>query len=222
MKAMILAAGKGERMRPLTDRIPKPLLPLCGKALIDYHLEKLALAGFSEVIINHHWLGETLIAHVGDGARYGLQVLWSPEADLLDTGGGVANALPLLGDGSFALINGDVWSDYDYAGLRPLPAGATAGLRLVANPAHNPAGDFGIDDSGRLLREAPVRGTFSGISVLHSDLFAGEQRRRFPLREPILAAIEAGTARGEWIDSAWCDVGTPDRLAALESGLGAG
>ncbi len=219
MRAMILAAGRGERMRPLTDDTPKPLLSLCGKALIDYHLEKLAAAGFRDVVINTHWHGEQLVAHVGDGSRFGLRVQWSAETDLLDTGGGIANALPLLGDGSFALVNGDVWSDYDYSALAPLPPGVLVSLRLVANPAHNPDGDFGLDERGGLHRRGHRRGTYAGIGVMHRALFDNERRRRFPLRDVLHRAIEAGKAGGEWFGGQWCDVGTPERLAQLQSEL---
>lgn len=220
MRAMILAAGRGERMRPLTDATPKPMLAVAGKPLIDYHLEKLAAAGFAEVVINTHWLGAALQAHVGDGERWGLRVHWSAESELLDTGGGIANALPVLGEGSFAVVNGDVWSDYDYKLLQPLPAGVLANLRLAANPAHNPDGDFGVDDSGRLHRQGYQRGTFSGISVLHSALFDAEQRDCFPLREPLFEAIAAGQVEATWLGCEWCDVGTPERLETLRARLG--
>jgi len=164
MKAMILAAGLGKRMRPLTTVRPKPLLKVNNKALIDYHLERLAAAGVVDVVINHYWLGEQIEAHIGDGSAYGLNVVYSPEAELLDTAGGMINALPLLGDQAFLLINGDVWCDFPVADLLTRKPSA-AHLVMVDNPAHNPDGDFALHGE-RLSVDAGNALTYAGIAEL--------------------------------------------------------
>lgn len=215
MPAMILAAGRGERMRPLTDDTPKPLLAAGGRPLIDWHLERLAAAGCRRVVINLAWLGEQIAAHVGDGRRWGLEVRLSREGERgLETGGGIARALPLLGDGPFLVINGDVWCDLDPAPLLQPPAGL-AHLVLVPNPEHNPDGDFG------LLGDAvvPAGGeplTYSGIGVFHPDLFAGHRGGAFRLAPLLHRAIAAGQVTGQCHRGRWCDVGTPQRLRALD------
>ncbi len=212
MKAMLLAAGLGTRMRPLTDHTPKPLLPVAGKPLIVWHLERLAAAGFREVVINHAWLGDQIEQRLGDGGAWGVSIHYSPEPAPLETGGGILRALPLLGEAPFAVINGDIWTDYPLAELRSLtPAGAH--LVLIDNPDHHPRGDFGLED-GRVTERSEARPafTFAGISVLHPALFAGCRPGAFPLRPLLSAAVAAGTASGEHYAGAWLDVGTPERL----------
>ena len=180
MKAMILAAGRGERMRPLTDQVPKPLLEAGGKPLIVHHIERLVAAGFRELIINHGHLGEQLVAALGDGARWGAQIQYSPEAPALETGGGIFRALPYLGPGPFLVINGDIWTDMDFAGLR-LESGQLAHLILVDNPPHHPLGDFALTD-GLVQAQGKPRLTFSGIGLYHPDLFRDCQPGPFPWR----------------------------------------
>jgi MurNAc alpha-1-phosphate uridylyltransferase len=218
-RAFILAAGRGERMRPLTDRIPKPLIPVRGRPLIEHHLAHLAEAGVREVVINLGWLGENIRGHLGDGARFGLQIAWSDEGwPALETGGGLFRALPLLGEAPFLLINGDVYTDYPFASLlqraRHLPPAELAHLVLVPNPAHNPSGDFALE-SGRVIEPAPPQLTFSGLSVLHPALFAGCRPGAFGLAPLLRTAAKQGRVGGELFQGLWSDVGTPERLAAL-------
>lgn len=216
MKAMILAAGKGERMRPLTLHTPKPLVPAAGKPLIEYHLEALAKAGFTEVVINHAWLGAQIEAHLGDGQRFGLSIRYSPEGEPLETGGGIYQALPLLGDAPFVLVNGDIWTDYDFAALRrPLPG--LAHLVLVDNPGHHGRGDFRLQGEQVVDGDdAPGTLTFSGISVLHPALFEGCQAGAFKLAPLLRQAMAAGRVTGERFAGQWVDVGTLERLADVE------
>ncbi len=215
---MILAAGRGERMRPLTDHTPKPLLPVGGRPLIDWHLERLAAAGFREVVINLAWLGERIAEHVGDGHGYGLRVSWSREGETgLETGGGIARALPLLGDGPFLVINGDVWCDLDPTTLPGQPDGL-AHLVLVTNPEHNPAGDFALE-GGRVVDAGGERLTFSGIGVYRPELFSGHPGGAFRLAPLLHSAVAAGRVTGSRYPGVWCDVGTPQRLAALDARL---
>ncbi|MFV3404409.1 MULTISPECIES: N-acetylmuramate alpha-1-phosphate uridylyltransferase MurU [Pseudomonas] len=220
MKAMILAAGKGERMRPLTLHTPKPLVPAAGKPLIEYHLQALAKAGFTEVVINHAWLGQQIEAHLGDGQRFGLSICYSPEGEPLETGGGIFKALPLLGDAPFLLVNGDIWTDYDFAALRK-PLQGLAHVVLVDNPGHHGRGDF------RLLGERVVDGddapgtlTFSGISVLHPALFEGCEAGAFKLAPLLRKAMAEGRVSGERFAGQWVDVGTLERLADVERLIG--
>lgn len=219
MHAMILAAGRGSRMRPLTDTRPKPLLEVAGKALIDYHLEKLAAAGVTRVVINHAWLGEQLKQHIGDGSRWGLQVIWSPEPDGgLETAGGIVKALDALGDHPFWVINADVWTDYDFARL-PTTLGSDLGhLVLVPSPAHNAAGDFGLQGD-RVVQNTASALTFSGISLLHPRLFDGLTVSKYPLRPLFEQALSRQLLCGECFTGHWCDVGTPQRLRQLERKL---
>ncbi|MBB3048134.1 MurNAc alpha-1-phosphate uridylyltransferase [Litorivivens lipolytica] len=219
MKAMILAAGLGKRMRPLTTVRPKPLLKVNGKALIDYHLERLAAAAITEVVINHYWLGEQIEAHIGDGSGYGLKVVYSREADLLDTAGGMINALPLLGDKPFLLVNGDVWCDFPVASLvTRQPAGAH--LVMVDNPEHNPQGDFALN--GEHLALSGKRAlTYAGIAVVNPALFAGADPGCLPLKPFLVKAIERGEVTGEHYDGEWVDVGTPERLSELDARVSA-
>ncbi|MEG3156872.1 N-acetylmuramate alpha-1-phosphate uridylyltransferase MurU [Lysobacter zhanggongensis] len=231
MKALVLAAGLGERMRPLTARTPKPLLEAGGKPLIGWHLEKLAAAGVDEVVINTSWLADQFPQALGDGARWGMRIRYSYEGpDPLETGGGMWRALDLLGrDDAFIAVNGDIWSDVDYARLPSAPAG-DAHLVMVDNPAHNPSGDFALDGD-RLTSDGPRRLTFSGIGVYRASLFErwrevigtadGAERDppRFKLAPLLRAAMARNAVSGEHHRGRWTDVGTPQRLADLDAVL---
>ena len=220
MRAMILAAGRGERMRPLTDSCPKPLLPVADKPLIVYHLEKLAVAGIREVVINHAYLGRQLVEYLDDGSRFGLALRYSDESDqVLETGGGILRALPLLGDEPFWVINGDIWTDLDYCRLpRQLAPGQLAHLLLADNPTHNPDGDFQL--SGSLLKsEGPEKLTFAGIGLYDPRLFAGCRPGRFALAPLLREAMGRQAIAGSHCGGYWTDVGTPQRLADLEQYL---
>ena len=226
MKAMILAAGRGERMRPLSDEMPKPLLRAGGKPLIAWHIEALVRAGIRDIVINHARLGFMIEAALADGARYGATIRYSAEGEALETAGGIANALPLLGDEPFAVINGDIACDFDYARL-PAIAGAMraralqAHLVLVPNPPHHPRGDFALRD-GRVLAEGGAKRTFSGIGVYDPALFAGIARgTKAPLAPLLRAAMVEGAVSGELHAGRWTDVGTPERLAELDKLLSA-
>lgn len=217
MKAFILAAGRGERLRPHTDYTPKPLLPVRGKPLIDWHLQHLAAAGVREVVVNLGWLGETLRVHLGDGSRYGLVIAYSEEGwPALETGGGLHHALPLLGREPFLLVNGDVFTDYAFAPLidQGLDGHDLARLVLVPNPPQHPTGDFALRE-GRVCDAAP-RLTYSGIAVLHPALFRACLPGAFPLAPLLKAAIAAGRVGGELHQGLWSDVGTPERWQALQ------
>ncbi|PWB31297.1 mannose-1-phosphate guanylyltransferase [Pseudomonas sp. SDI] len=216
MKAMILAAGKGERMRPLTLTTPKPLVPVAGVPLIEYHLRALAQAGFTEVVINHAWLGQQIEDYLGDGAQLGLRIRYSAEGEPLETGGGIFKALPLLGDQPFLLVNGDIWTDFDFARLRS-PLNGLAHLVLVNNPGHHGAGDF------RLAGERVADGagatdtlTYSGIAVLDPKLFAGCQAGAFKLAPLLREAMSRNAVSGEHFAGHWVDVGTLERLGEVE------
>ena len=222
MKAMILAAGKGERMRPLTLRTPKPLLPVGGIPLIVHHLNALTAAGFTEVVINHAWLGQQIEDFLGDGRRFGLSIRFSPEGEPLETGGGIRRALPLLGDEPFLVVNGDIWPDYPFARL-PRSLVGLGHLVLVANPPHNPDGDFVLND-GQIeegLASQP-RLTYSGIAVLHPQLFTGCPEGAFKLAPLLRTAMQEGLISGEHYTGQWIDVGTRERLAEVERLLAAG
>ncbi|MBA2779881.1 N-acetylmuramate alpha-1-phosphate uridylyltransferase MurU [Billgrantia kenyensis] len=215
MKAMILAAGLGKRMHPLTDHCPKPLLPVAGKPLIVHHLERLAAAGIDEVVINVSYRAEQIVEALGDGSRYGLQIAWSREATPLETGGGIHQALPLLGDAPFLLVNGDVWCELDLA-LLPGLGDDLAHLVLVDNPAHHPDGDFHLDAAGRVHDAGEPKLTFAGLSVLDPALVAGQAPGEFPLAPLLREAMRAGCVGGSHHRGAWVDVGTPERLAELD------
>ncbi|OLF51553.1 N-acetylmuramate alpha-1-phosphate uridylyltransferase MurU [Pseudomonas chlororaphis] len=218
MKAMILAAGKGERMRPLTLTTPKPLIRAAGVPLIEYHLRALARAGFSEIVINHAWLGQQIEDHLGDGSRFGLSICYSPEGEPLETGGGIFRALPLLGDEPFLVVNGDVWTDYDFRRLNR-PQAALAHLVLVDNPAHHTAGDFILGEDALVRDSEPGAQTltYSGIAVLHPDLFEGCAAGAFKLAPLLRKAMAAGQVSGERLLGHWVDVGTHERLAEVET-----
>lgn len=216
MKAMILAAGRGERMRPLTLARPKPLLEVGGRALIEHHLASLASAGFRSIVVNLSWLGAQIPAQLGDGTAYGVAIEYSDEGpEPLGTGGGIFRALPLLGPGPFVVVNGDVWADYPYAGLRGrLATGDLAHLVLVPNPDHHPGGDFGLID-GRMDETRGERLTFSGLGVYRPELFAGQADGTFSVVPLLRAAARAGRVSAERHDGTWSDIGTPERLDAV-------
>ena len=217
MKAMILAAGKGERMRPLTLTTPKPLLKAGGDPLIVHHIRKLRAAGFRDLVINHAWLGEQLEAALGNGQAYGASIRWSPEDEPLETAGGIVHALPLLDtdDGWFAVINGDIWHDFDLRLLRP-PAQGRALLVLADNPVHHPQGDFVLDSGGQVHESGSPRLTFTGISLLHRSLFQPLPPGPRKLAPVLKAAMAGGEVYGLHHRGQWMDIGTPERLAQLD------
>ncbi|MEQ5801044.1 N-acetylmuramate alpha-1-phosphate uridylyltransferase MurU [Halomonas sp. H10-9-1] len=216
MKAMILAAGLGTRMRPLTDHCPKPLLPVGGRPLIVHHLGRLRAAGITEVVINVSYRAEQIIAALGDGAGHGVSIAWSREATPLETGGGIRQALPLLGAAPFLLVNGDVWCDLDPATLPALSDGDLARLVLVDNPDHHPAGDFHLDAAGRLHAGGEPRLTYAGIGLLDPALVAAEPQGAFALAPLLRRAMAEGRVAGHHYRGRWVDVGTPERLRALD------
>jgi MurNAc alpha-1-phosphate uridylyltransferase len=219
MNAMILAAGRGERMRPLTDHCPKPLLTVGGQSLLDWHLHRLAGAGFARVVINTAWLGARIRDHVGRHAPAGLDIAISDEGGTaLETAGGIKNALPLLGDNPFVVVNGDIWSDFDLAGLPSAPEGL-GHLVLVDNPAHHPQGDFVLGHDG-LVSDGPGNClTFAGIGVYRPELFVGQSTGPAPLGPLLHRACERRQLTGTHHTGVWVDVGTPGRLAALDARL---
>lgn len=217
MKAMILAAGLGKRMRPLTDHCPKPLLPVAGKPLIVHHLERLSEAGIHEVVINVSYRAEQIVEALGNGDDYGLRIHWSRETEPLETGGGIQQALPSLGEAPFLLINGDVWCDA-LPDQNALQGKDLAHLMLVANPPHHPRGDFGLTD-GRVNQTDTQRFTYAGIGIIHPALLAGQPQGAFALAPLLRAAMENQRVSGEYYRGHWVDVGTPERLAELESQL---
>lgn len=234
MKALIFAAGRGERMRPLTEHTPKPLLQAGGKPLIAWHLERLAALGVREVVINTAWLAARFPEVLGDGARWGLSITYSHEgAEPLETGGGMLHALPLLGSAPFIAINGDIWSDFDLAALPAEPAG-DAHLVLVDNPAHHPQGDFTLGQDGRVhdRRAGEPALTFAGIGLYRPALLQGwwaafatpaagpdAYPPRFPLAPLLRAAMGRQAVAGQYHPGRWTDVGTPQRLAELDAQL---
>lgn len=220
MKAMILAAGLGTRMRPLTDTLPKPLLQVGSKSLIEYHICNLAKAGITEIVINHFHLGEKLEAALGDGSRYGVNIEYSRESVRLETAGGIVKALPLLGPESFAVISADIWTDYNYANLRTVDGETTlARLVMVKNPPHHEAGDFALTRADRLTH-APENTdtglTYSGISVMHPKLFANLPEEPLALRPVLNQAIAENLVAAELYQGLWFDIGTPERLSELD------
>ncbi|MEW5755076.1 MAG: N-acetylmuramate alpha-1-phosphate uridylyltransferase MurU [Pseudomonadota bacterium] len=218
MRAMILAAGRGERMRPLTDVRPKPLLPVGGRALIEYHLLALRAIGIEEIVINHAWLGNVIEEALGDGERYGVRIQYSPEpAGGLETGGGIYQALPLLGKRPFIIVNGDIWTDYSFQALPKEPDGL-AHLVLVNNPLHNPSGDFYLQGA-KLVDNSSLRLTYSGIGVYRPEMFADCQPGRFPLAPILRRYISQGLISGEHYTGQWYDIGTPERLEELNKSL---
>ncbi|NLC09049.1 MAG: nucleotidyltransferase family protein [Gammaproteobacteria bacterium] len=214
MKAMILAAGKGERMRPLTLHTPKPLLKVAGRSLIEHQIVKLAAAGFRELVINHAWLGEQIESALADGKDYGVKIQYSPEVAPLETGGGIFQALPMLGEEPFLVVNADVWTDYDFSQLRK-PLTGLAHLVMVDNPAHHTQGDFAITDA-MLSPEGAPKLTYSGIAVLSPQLFKGCAAGAFKLALLLREAMLNGMVSGEHFVGTWVDVGTPERLQHAE------
>jgi MurNAc alpha-1-phosphate uridylyltransferase len=230
-RALVFAAGKGERMRPLTEHTPKPLLHVGGKRLVEWHLEKLAAIGVREVVINIAWLAEQFPALLGDGSRWGLSIHYSREgAEPLETGGGLLHALPLLGDEPFLVVNGDIWCDVDFASL-PADISGAAHLVLVDNPPQHPQGDFHLDAQSLVHRRGYPIHTYSGIGVYRAGILrdwrevvgvlpdAELQPPRFPLAPLLFAAAERGAVSGQYHPGAWADVGTPQRLAELDARL---
>jgi N-acetyl-alpha-D-muramate 1-phosphate uridylyltransferase len=225
MKAMILAAGRGERMRPLTDSCPKPLLCVGGKPLIVWHIERLARAGIEEIVINHAHLGHMFENVLSKGQELGVRIAYSPEAEALETAGGIANALPLLGAAPFLVVNGDVYCELNYAtfiarALTLMAQGQLGHINLVNNPPHHPDGDFSLDASGMVSEEGGFPLTYSGIGAFRPELFAGivpgEKVRLAPL---LRHAIAQKRLSGEYFHGYWEDVGTPERLERLDSEL---
>ena len=225
IRAMILAAGRGERMRPLTDHTPKPLLSVGGKPLIVWHIERLRASGFRELVINHAHLGHRLEEALGDGTAFGVRIAWSPEASALETAGGIRHALPLLGNTPFVVVNGDVFCDADFAALRVAAAGLRADgplahLLLVGNPEHHPEGDFHLDSDGLVHADGQPRLTFSGLGAYHPALFTDLADNTPAKLAPLLrAAMNAGKVGGRHHAGRWIDVGTPERLAELDREL---
>lgn len=221
--AMILAAGFGTRMRPLTDHTPKPMLQVAGMPLIEHHVRKLVAAGFERIVINHAYLGEQIEAHLKDGQHLGCQILYSPEGEPLETGGGIFKALPLLtqnGEDRFCVINGDVWLDLDYSQLQQTHLIGLAHLWLVPNPEHNQGGDFALHEQ---RVQVPSSGeqtyTFSGASILHKNLFAECESGAFRLAPLLKDAMVQQQVSGDVYTGYWLDVGTPERLNALDQHL---
>ena len=221
MKAIVLAAGRGERLRPLTDTLPKPLVPVAGKPLIVYHLQALARAGITHVVINLSWLPDRIRETLGDGSQHGVHIAYSDEGPVaLETGGGIFNALHLLGPGPFLVVNGDTWTDIDFDTLRSgaeadARAGTLARLVLVPNPPQHPRGDFALD--GDFVTDATEgRLTYSGVGLYWPELFAGCKPGRFPLLPLLKRAMASRQLRGRLHGGEWCDVGTPQRLEDLD------
>jgi N-acetyl-alpha-D-muramate 1-phosphate uridylyltransferase len=216
MKAMILAAGRGERMRPLTDHTPKPLLPVAGKPLIVHTIDQLVLAGFTEIVINHARFGQQIEDKLGNGNNLGASIAYSPEGDEpLETAGGIINALPLLGKDAFLVVNGDIATDFPFAGLNKVSVDLIH-LVMVDNPSHHAKGDFGITDLGQLTNNDGQRLTFSGIGLYHPDLFTNTPPGKRKLLPLLLDAIAAKKATGQYYSGFWMDIGTPERLQELD------
>ncbi|MCF6299041.1 MAG: nucleotidyltransferase family protein [Thiomicrorhabdus sp.] len=226
MKAMILAAGRGNRLRPLTDTVPKPLIPVCGKPLIEYHIEKLAAIGITDIVINHAWLGEVLETSLGNGKRWGVNIEYSPEPEGgLETAGGIIQALPLLGNAPFLVLNGDVYCDFSFDSLlqtaqqmQTTDTSRLAHLVLVPSPNHNQTGDFDLNEQQQVIPQGEL--TFSGLSVLSPALFKGEEGGVKKLAPVLRKAMEKQRVTGEVYQGIWSDVGTVERLAETHKMLG--
>lgn len=219
MKAMILAAGRGERMRPLTDSTPKPLLKVAGKALIEYHILALAKAGIKELVINTAWLSEQIKTTLGDGSQYAVRIQYSDEgAQALETAGGIIKALPLLGNEPFVVVNGDIWCDYDFMSLPAQPDGL-AHLIMVDNPLHHPLGDFSLQANGYLSAEGENKLTFSGIGLYHPRLFENLEATVQPLAPLLRDAMQQEKVTGEYYQGEWLDIGTPERFSELDQSV---
>ncbi len=222
MKAMILAAGKGKRMLPLTLKTPKPLLEVAGKSLIEYQLEALVRAGFKDIVINHAYLGEQIPAKLGDGARYQCRIQYSPEkVDQFETAGGIINAMDLLDDQAFVVVNADIWCDFDYQALKYVELGQKlAHIVLVKNPQHNPTGDFALKSGMAIEKQANETSyTFSGIAVYHPDFFKGEHSMPLALGKLLKAGIKHQKVSAQLHNGQWSDIGTPDRLTQIKQSV---
>jgi N-acetyl-alpha-D-muramate 1-phosphate uridylyltransferase len=221
VRAMILAAGVGERMRPLTDHTPKPLLQVAGIPLIEHHIRRLAAVGFSELVINVSHLSEQIMDHCGDGHAWGVSIVYSQEDAPLETAGGIIKALPLLGDAPFLVVNGDIWIDYPFERLAAysLRPDESAHLVMVGNPPQHASGDFQLDDNGwiRVLAPAMVGWTYAGVGIYTTAFFAGTPAGKMPLRPLLDAAIRQGRLGGQRYWGQWQDVGTPERLRELDA-----
>jgi len=225
--AMILAAGRGQRMRPLTDAHPKPLLAVGGKPLIVWQIERLAAGGWRDIVVNTGWLGAQIPAALGDGARFGVRLRYSVEpSEAFETGGGIATALPLLGQAPFVVVSGDIYTDFDYARLHAVahtiaaqPQHTAAHLVLTPNPEHNPGGDMALTAQGRICRDGQRR-NYGNIGVFHPALFAARPRSQpWPLFPWLYTVVDAGRVSGELFAGVWHNVGTPQQLAALDTQL---
>jgi N-acetyl-alpha-D-muramate 1-phosphate uridylyltransferase len=215
MKAMILAAGRGERMRPLTDHIPKPLLPVAGKTLIEHTINQLISAGFNDIIINHAHLGQQIEDHLGNGQQYGASIKYSPEGEqALETAGGIINAMHLLGDEVFLVVNGDIATDFPFAELKNQTVDL-AYLVLVDNPEHHPQGDFCLDKTGKVIENCPEKLTFSGIGLYRAELFRNTPAGNSKLGPLLRQAIASQRVTGQKFAGFWMDIGTPERLQEL-------
>lgn len=221
MKAMILAAGVGERMRPLTDHTPKPLLCLAGVPMIEHHIRRLAAAGFSELVINVSHLGDLITAYCGDGRAWGVRVTYSREDAPLETAGGIVQALPQFEGAPFLVVNGDIWTDYPFERLAAykMRAAETAHLVMVNNPPQHPGGDFALDDARwvRVLAAGSAGWTYSGVGIYTPAFFDGMPAGKMPLRPLLDSAIAQGRLGGERYSGQWHDVGTPQRLQQLDA-----
>lgn len=218
MKAMILAAGKGERMRPLTLTTPKPLIPVNGVPLIEYHIKALAEAGFTELVINHAWLGQQIEDYLGNGQQFGVSIQYSAEGEPLETGGGILKALPLLGNQPFLIVNGDVFCNYPFIQLKR-PIDHLAHLVLVNNPPHVANGDFGLTQDHMVLDEAEQKYTYSGIAIINPKLFINCTAQAFKLAPLLRDAMQQQQVTGELFTGNWVDVGTIERLKQVEAEL---
>ena len=215
VKAMILAAGRGERMRPLTDTTPKPLLKIDDYCLIEHHIFNLKAAGFTDIVINTAWLAEKIHKKLGDGNQYGVNIQYSDEIDALETGGGIKNALNVISDEIFLVVNGDVWCDYDYSKLPALKEDNLAHLVLVDNPVHNKEGDFSIQEN-KLSNQPENKLTFSGIG-LYRAVFFKQKENKFPLAPLLRLAADENKISAEYFSGVWIDIGTPERLEQLRN-----
>jgi MurNAc alpha-1-phosphate uridylyltransferase len=215
MKAMILAAGRGERLRPLTDKIPKPLIKVAGKSLIEYHIENLAKAGFKDIIINTAWLAKQIHQQLGDGSDYAVSIQYSDEGKALETAGGIINALPLLGNEPFVVVNGDIWSNFNFSILPELNTNIQAHLVLVENPEHNQKGDFALQDN-LIKNTGETMYTYSGIGLYKTEFFAEQKSGVSPLAPIIRNKCENDLISGQYHDGRWTDVGSIERLHELE------
>jgi len=221
MKAMILAAGLGSRLQPLTKTVPKPMLLVCGKPLLQWHIERLVRAGVREVVVNTSWLGEQIQDYFGTGVDFGITITWSSEAEPLETGGGIFKALHLFGDDPFILVSADIWTDFPLESFlkKNIDSPLSAHLVLVKNPEHNNGGDFSLGNY--IVGYGQERYTYSGISIVSSQLFNSLKitSEVFPLREVLQPAISSGRVSGEIYTGDWCDVGTIGRYNNLNKRL---